>query len=357
LQCQDYEGVSILHANANLITEHIREVTQLLDYCGLEYSEITEQTLQIDADGTTITCLRDPTANCETTVESLNEIVNKFTMGVRPGNFFCSLEGEFITDAGACAEDAAMLNAAVFEAQNDKFKECARTTETTTPTSTVTSSVTTTPTTTPVNGKFSCFTYAKQNYLVVTGDEKTCNQQADIVNSALDACELALEGSERTDDALSCTEVTGVHILYDGSSACPESASAIEAMLDAYKERDYGDITCSPSGAYRVGGSCALVAQTLNDLLNSYVDGTFATCSLSTPTTSQTTTATSTITSTGTTTFTSTQTTSFTSSQTTTMTSTGTSSATTSATTSITTTGTSSVTSSAVSSCERCAGL
>ena len=69
------------------------------------------------------------------------------------------------------------------------------------------------------------------------------------------------------------TSVVGENILYDPSTNCPESAEALSEMLETYKPRDYGTITCSPNGAFRVGGVCGLVAQTLNSLVNSYLDG------------------------------------------------------------------------------------
>ena len=166
---------------------------EIFDFCGLEYGEVGSQTLVVDSEGTTITSLRDSTVNCKTTVGALNQVIKRFTMGDREGTLFCSLEGEFIAE-GECEDDVAAFNAAVFALQKEEFQECARTTMTTTVTTTASTTPTTTPTTTPVQGKFSCFTYAKQNYLVVNGDDTVCEQQATVVDEVMDACELELHG-------------------------------------------------------------------------------------------------------------------------------------------------------------------
>jgi hypothetical protein len=244
-QCQEYEGVSILHADAAVIDQNLREIRDVLDHCSLDYSEVGKQTIQVDSDGTTVQAVRDSTILCETTIASLNEMINKFTMGEHSGEFFCSLSGEFIAETNTCLNDAKLLNAAIFASQTFAFNDCDRTTGTTSGTSTLTSTATTSGTTTPPSGKFSCFTYAKQNYLEVNGDATVCNQQVGLVDEVLTACEATLHGTTRDDDSFTCSEVSGVQILYDSSTGCPDSANALMEVLDKYKERDYGTITCS----------------------------------------------------------------------------------------------------------------
>lgn len=153
-----------------------------------------------------------------------------------------------------------------------------------------------------------------------------CESQAELLNTVLDKC-----GSS----GLKCQKIDDSTMLLDEGDGAP-GVAGLKAMLKEYTRGTDYEITIQIGSIVSFSGKeCATGVEQMNAALASFLDGTFADCEMTTPTSSVTTTET-------TTTMTTSPTTSITSSPSTTVSSTGTSTQTTTptTTTTVTTTGT-----------------
>ena len=92
-------------------------------------------------------------------------------------------------------------------------------------------------------------------------------------------------------------------------TGCDEIKDEINYILKKYSRATLDPtVSCTFGGAMKAAASCAAIANVLNTAVDSFYDGTFAACHLSTPTTSPTTSHTTSPTTTPTTTRTSTRT-------------------------------------------------
>eukprot|EP00729_Bicosta_minor_P026947 gene26947-22771_t len=266
--------------------------------------------------------------------------------------------------------------------RGDEFKGCVRTTPTTsatttltttltssattTPTSTTTTTATSTPTTTALYGKADCHSADGMAYLTFEGeDANNCASFAGGVSDMLAKCtELSSSSSSSTLPTLKCRATDASDVAFaivQDEGTCSDTGTALSILVDEYtRGTEQTELGCAVGGfiTFPSADACDAAVLAVNNAFGSFVDGTFDTCHLSTPTTSPTTTATSSQTITGTSspttsaTTTVTTTTTPTSSHTTTPTTTTTltSSPSSSATTSQSSTGTTSETSTATTS-------
>eukprot|EP00040_Diaphanoeca_grandis_P021630 m.115447 g.115447 ORF g.115447 m.115447 type:complete len:2902 (-) comp28424_c0_seq1:138-8843(-) len=286
-----------------------------------------------------------------------------------PPDLRCAIGGllwvNSTTETASCTRITDVLNEALDSSLSQQFVGCsistvtttqttsasssqttsATTSATTSGTSTVTTSATTssttsatttatsTATTTAIYGKYSCLQLEGSgiNYLAVdTSDTLHCEVQTAMLSDLLKVCD------EGFGDTVSCTAVEGVtDALVLVSDDCSTTAAALKRTVDEYSRGTSSDpIGCTLGGFLKAGSACEATVAFLNSALDSFSDGTFAECEMTTMTSTATTSATST----GTTTATSTATTSGTSTITTSATSTATTTATTTATSTATTT-------------------
>ena len=209
----------------------------------------------------------------------------------------------------------AVLNAALESYdRNDEFEACVRTTPTTTATTTATSTLTTsrtttptsttsttptsTPTTTALYGKAACHAADGIAYLTFEGlDEQNCASFVGVVNSIFAAC--TESGSVGDDPTVKCraSDSTDVSFaLVQDQQKCSDTGAALSTLVAEYtRGTAAADPGCAVGGfvTFASADACSAVVAVVNDAFASFVDGTFETCHLSTPTTSPTTTATS----------------------------------------------------------------
>lgn len=301
--------------------------------------------------GTSLLLQVDP-EECDHVVDQLNELISEYTMG-DDGRFQCEEDGH-IKNIHLCNDDTAVLNEIVELYQTGNFVGCDVTTPTTTPTttaSTMTTTQTTSATTTPFGGKIQCFSDRATDFLTVPIND-SCSRQSGYLDEIVDAC-----SDSTTLEAISCTisEVNSGYQIFTFSTfqACQFVADALNTAKRGfsapYTSVQANTIGCSP-GHHLVDLACDETAITLNDVIDSSINGQFDDCRITTvtttPTSTQTTTSTtsvttsitSSVTTTPTTTPITTPTTSYTSTITSTSTTTATSSATTTPSTTFTTT-------------------
>ena len=153
-------------------------------------------------------------------------------------------------------------------------------------------------------GQLLCQEDNGEHYLAVTEDE--CSRQSSYLNAIMLNC------FNVTSNYVCVDEVGESLILRDGVD-CDGSIEHIEAIITEYSRETVDPQFECVIGGYLAAGSedaCNGDVGILNQVIGSFLDGSFDTCVQTTPTTSVTTTATSTATESSTTTQTSSATTS-----------------------------------------------
>lgn len=285
------------------------------------------------------------TSNCSgNALKFTNDMLLEFAgPTAKRGTLECNVGGFLKDKNDSCEATVKTLNAALNSFSDGPFAACEN--NASTPTSTRTTSVTSSGTTTPRNGRISCAEHSGQSFLVIP-DGESCEADALLAEQLTEECAKAAGADPAAlGDGISCTVALGgetalIDALAQGGDECP-TAVWLNNVIEVYSRGSvHGRLVCSLGGYLKdINGNCNTTAAILNSALGSFTDGTFASCALSTPTTSLS----STVSSTGSQTITTTATTSKTTYTTMTSTVTTTTSITTSPSTSSSTTPTTTV--------------